>query len=290
MTIQELFDELEVEYLEGGGHHHARPGWIQLDCPFCQTVGKYHMGYNLSNGHFSCWRCGGHHPIPTLGALGLKRADAEAFCDDRELSSGGVSARVRKGLKEPAGRIELLKPHRNYLESRGFDPDQLIRLWGIESFGHLGRFAWRIYIPIIHRDQRLSWTTRAIGEKVEQRYVSASAEEEAVNHKYLIYGLDYCLHSAIVVEGPTDVWRIGPGAGGLFGTAFSTPQVAKLARVPHRFICFDNAPTAQRRARALCEELSAFPGETQNIQIDAADPGSASDREVRLLRKVAKLK
>lgn len=291
MTIEEVLDDLGIEYLEGGGHHHARPGWIQMDCPFCQTVDKFHLGYNLSLGYFSCWRCGGHHPEYVLMRFGLSKADAKAFCDDKDLSPGEVSTRKRKGLLEPPGRGPLKKAHQQYLRDvRGFDPDELVRIWGIEGLGPIGPLAWRIYIPIIYKEQRVSWTTRAIGEKVSQRYISASFEEEAVNHKELVYGIDYCLHSVIVVEGPTDVWNIGPGAGGLFGTAYTEAQVAKLARVPHRFIAFDNSPTAQRRARKLARELSSYPGETQNIQIDAADPGSAPRKEIKLLRKLAKLK
>lgn len=289
MTAQELFDQMGVEYLEGGGHHHARSGWLQLDCPICQSRGSYHLGYNLSTGHFSCWRHGGSHPIAILTRLGLPYADAKAFCDDKDLSPLQGPSRARKGLKEPPGHKPLHKAHRSYLIRRGFVPEEIERLWGIEGFGAAGRFAWRLYIPIIWQEQKVSWTTRAIGDKVEQRYISASFEEESVNHKHICYGLDYCLHSVIVVEGPTDAWKIGPGAAALFGTAFSTAQVLKLARIPHRYICFDNSGPAQRHARKLAGELASFPGTTENIQIDAKDPGAASDRELKLLRKIAKL-
>ncbi len=288
MTIQDLLTQLNIPFLEGGGHHHARSGWIQLDCPFCGTKGKYHMGYNPRAGYFACWRCGGHHPFKVLSRLGLENAEARAFCNDKE-ASPLESKRPRKGLKEPLGRGKLLRAHRSYLQGREFSPRKLKELWEIEGLGPIGPLAWRIYIPIIHNGQRVSWTARSIAEDAGQRYMSASAEEESINHKELVYGMDYCLHSILIVEGPTDVWKLGPGAGALFGTAFSEAQVAKLIKVPHRFIVFDNAPTAQRRARKLAEQLSTFPGETENIQIDAEDPGSATDREVRLLRKIAGL-
>ena len=121
------------------------------------------------------------------------------------------------------------------------------------------------------------------------RYISASAEQEKINHKHLIYGQDFCHHSIIVVEGPLDAWRIGPGAGALFGTAFTTAQVRKIVKYPYRYIVFDSSAEAQRRARELAEQLSAFQGITETIELDAEDPGSASPKEIRRLRRVTKL-
>lgn len=183
----------------------------------------------------------------------------------------------------------MLTVHKRYLAGRGFDPDLLEKLWRLEGIGISSRLGWRIYIPIIYRDQRVSWTTRAIGDQVAQRYISASAEEEAINHKELVYGLDYCHHSVVIVEGPADAWAVGPGAGALFGTTFSTAQVAKLARVPYRFVCFDSSTEAQKRAQDLCGQLCAFEGQTVNVQLNAKDPGSADKSELSKLRELAKL-
>jgi hypothetical protein len=53
-------------------------------------------------------------------------------------------------------------------------------------------------------------------------------------------------------------------------------------------VCFDNQAVAQRKARALCDELSAFGGETLNVILDAKDAGSATDKEIRKLRRLLK--
>lgn len=292
MRIQDILTSLGIEFFEEGGHKHARPGWLQLDCPFCGPNSKrFHLGYNLRAGYFHCWRCRGHNPFVVLTTLGASRRDAKDFYDGREVAPG-LEDRKRKGLAEPSGRESLEEQARCalYLWERGFRPEELIRLWSLEGIGRKGgRLAWRIYIPILYKDARVSWTSRAIGDKVQQRYISASAEEEAINHKHLIYGFDYCLHSIVIVEGPTDVWKVGPGAGGLFGTAFSSAQVRKLIKFPNRVICFDNSPEAQRRAGQLAEQLAPFPGRTLNIQLEADDPGSASKKEIKQLRKIAKL-
>jgi hypothetical protein len=180
--------------------------------------------------------------------------------------------------------------HKLYLLRRGFDPDVLQEQWELEGIGrHGGDLSWRVYIPIIFRGERVSWTTRAIGEKVKHRYLSASAEQEAYNHKELIYGIDHCRHSIVAVEGPADAWNVGPGAGCLFGIDFTPAQVLLLSQFPIRIICFDSSPDAQRRAEELCEQLAPFHGSTKRVELDAEDPGKAKPREVKALRKLAKL-
>jgi hypothetical protein len=105
----------------------------------------------------------------------------------------------------------------------------------------------------------------------------------------LLYGWDYVRQGVIVVEGPTDVWRVGPGAVGTLGLSVSATQIALLSKVPTRVICFDTEPQAQRRASALADALSVMPGTTYKVELDSADPGKATRKEIRRLRKLAEL-
>jgi hypothetical protein len=288
MTIQEILRDYNVEFAEAGEHHHARPSWLAVrSCPFCGSQ-NYHLGFNTHKGFFNCWKCRGHGIVSTLVRLGVPYRDAEAFSNGKDLLPGREE-KPRGRLKEPPGRCPLMQAHRSYLKGRGFDPDVLINLWHLEGIAKEGgRLAWRIYAPIVYQGNRVSFTTRAIGE-APLRYISASPEEEALNHKDLVYGLDDCQQSIIVVEGPADSWNIGLGSGCLFGTGYSPAQVLLLSKIPYRFICFDSSVDAQRRAVGLASELAPFPGETHVIELDAEDPGSASRKEVRLLRKMANL-
>lgn len=290
MTLQSVLDDLGIEYLESG-HHHCRPGWIQIrGCPFCGSD-SYHLGWNLQLNYASCWKCGGHHWFKVLQALGVPKEKARSLFSGIEVGEESISRERRQiSLLEPKGRGPLQAPHRDYLLRRGFDPDRLVLVWELEGIGIAARLPWRIYIPIIQKGRRVSWTTRTIGSRVQPRYLSASAEEETVNHKEIVYGIDYCRHSVVIVEGPADAWRIGPGAGAVFGTAFSTAQVKALVEFPYRYICFDSSPDAQALACELAEQLSVFPGQTENIVLDAKDPGEASPKEIKRLRRVAKLR
>lgn len=287
-SIKEVLRDYHVEFAEAGEHHHARANWLAIRvCPFCGSQ-NYHLGYSLSNNFFNCWKCRGHGIVSTLVRLGVPYEEARAFSQDKDYLPGEKLVERTK-LVEPPGRKPLMPVHKKYLQGRQFDPEALTRLWQLEGIGNGGgSLSWRIYIPIIFRGQRVSWTTRAIGE-VPQRYLSAGPAEESLNHKHTIYGLDDCSQSIIVVEGPADAWNIGLGAGSLFGVAYSPAQVLLLSRIPYRYICFDSSPDAQRRARELAAELAPFPGETTVVEIDAEDPGKASRKEVRMLRKMANL-
>jgi hypothetical protein len=284
--VQDLLQQHGIDFLEDG-HHHCRPGWVQIrECPHCHSD-NYHLGFNEDGRFFSCWRCGGHHPIQTLVLLGLSDEEAKEVWKDREYQTTKVE--LRKGLIEPNSRGPLQAPHRDYLARRGLNSKQIEAFWQVEGIGISHRLSWRIYIPVIQDGKRVTWTTRAIGDFISQRYISASATEESVSIKKCVYGVDYCLHSVLIVEGPVDAWAVGPGAVALCGTAFTTAQVLRLAKIPFRVVCFDSSIEAQVRANRLCSQLSGFPGETQNVQIDSKDPAEASKRELRELRKIARL-
>lgn len=291
MTVEELLKELGVGTAHKGEHHHAREGWLQVEsCPFCGSH-NYHLGYNLANQVFFCFRCRFHRTVDTLLALGATMGQVGACwgAKGKARAQATQAKTPRGGLKEPKFRGPLLPQHKEYLESRGFVPEEIQKLWEVEGIGLHPHLAWRLYIPIVQDGKRVSWTTRSISSKVEQRYISATAAQETVSLKECLYGEQFVGHSVVVVEGPTDAWNVGLGAAAVLGTGYTTAQVGRIAKYPFRYVVFDNAPTAQAVAEALCQELSCLPGVTEKIELDAADPGSASAREIRLLRKACKL-
>jgi hypothetical protein len=275
MTILDVLAEHKVDYVESG-HHHSREGWVQLrHCPFCSSD-KYHLGYRTGTKSFNCWRCGYHSAWSVFVALGIPTK----LLHDIGEKYIRPDPKVAGKLKEPEGRGRFLAAHRRYLRERGLDPKEIATLWHAQGIGIATRLSWRIYIPILWQGKVVSWTTRAIGKDVGQRYISASAAEEDVNHKTIVYGMDYVHHTVLVCEGPFDVWNIGTGAVCLFGLDYLSSQVLWLSKIPTR---------AQTQAHKLAAELSVFPGTTQTLQIDAADPGSASPKEVKLIRRVSGL-
>lgn len=287
-TIRELLDDLDIEYVEAGQHHHAHEGWIQIDCPFCAPNSqKFHMGYKLSGGYMSCWMCGKHDTVEVLATItGRTHQQIKRLLVGVERDRRIYTQSEKRGVYNPPRAVgPLLRPHRRYLRDRGFDVEMLERLWNLKGLGICGRMSWRIFVPVEHEGVPVSWTTRSIAPEATQRYISAKKSEELINHKHLIYGEDYCRYSIIVVEGAPDAWKIGPGCGAILGLSITRQQIARISKYPVRAICFDNQPAAQRRAQKLCDLLGPLPGETYNIQLDSKDAAEAKNKDIRQLRK-----
>ena len=283
LTLVEFLTEHGIEHRTGGSHHHVSSAWLGVDCPSCSPgSGRFRCGLHPEWLVATCWSCGPLRLGEVLAELtGLHPAE----CRKR------LGRAEHTATERPQGRLllppnkPLTRRHRDYLECRGFNAPELERLWDLRGIVYHPRLAWRVLIPVQHRGKIVSWTTRATGENA-RRYISANAREEAVPIKHCLYGDSYVRHAAVVVEGPADAWRVGPGAVALLGTAYTRFQVAQLARYPTRVICFDGEPEAQRKAEQLCHELASHPGKTENVMLDAADPGSASPREIKRLRRL----
>jgi hypothetical protein len=284
MIFTELLTEFGIPYETTGKY--CREGWVQINCPMCSGSNpeKPYAGYNLAYGYINCWNCGQHSVLKFLQALTNQSYSVLKPLIDG-LPKQAISRRVAAGrVKLPNGVAPLLKGHKRYLRGRNFDPIALATMWQLQGIGPIGRLSWRIFIPIMLAGQTVSWTTRTIGNQ-EPRYISASLDEEAVAHKTLLFGEDYCRHACVVCEGPFDVFRIGPGAVATMGTGVSPAQVLRLSNYMCRVICFDNEPKAQQRAKELCSKLDVFRGETINVVLDSKDAGEASDQEVKELRQ-----
>ena len=293
MGLIDILERLQIQH-RGSGHRHGRQGWVQVDCPRCgRDSGKFHCGINLQNGAANCWQCGPHKLFGLLvDASGKTRADVARLLDGFQRTPRHQQDDDNKPpgkLVLPGGRVDLLDSlqHCDYLSGRGFDPAALVTLWQLEAIKLSGSgLNWRVFIPFVSGGQVVSWTTRSIGNH-PQRYISASAAQEAVPHRHLLYGEDYARHAVVVVEGPADVWAVGPGAVATCGLSYTPQQLFRLSEYPVRVICFDSSPAAQARAGALANDLAVFPGETHVVQLDAEDAGAAEEDEIQALRAFA---
>lgn len=292
MSFQDICDEYRIQ-IAPEGHHHTTPNRIQLDCPHCSpNSNRYRLGYNLVTNRLSCWSCGSVDFYETIRLL-TNESDSKVREIARQLRQSDYTPKqdtekARGKLAIPKGVGPLLDPHNKYLRKRGFNPEELEKVWGIKGIGFDPILPWRIWIPIIQKGQTVSWTTRSIKDD-GTRYKTARPDQEAINHKHLLFGIDYCKNSCICVEGPLDAMMIGPGAVGLFGLQFSSPQILTLSRFSKRIICLDNEPQAQQKANRLADLLEPFPGTTLIVQLDTGkDAAEANEKELNQLRKILK--
>ena len=285
MNITEFLEEYQIKYWETGSHHHVCKGWIGVDCPQCSpNSNKVRLGINLAGKYASCWVCG-YISLPNI----LMEMTKQSYKTIKE-KLGEINYQTKqrklanKKLQLPHGLGELLPVHKKYLKNRGLDPEKLKKDWGIEGIGLTNRLSWRIFIPIHQYHQTVSWTTRSLSDE-GLRYISAKPEEEIISAHSLLFGEDHVRHSIVVTEGPLDAMKIGFGAAAVFLLCYSKSQILKISKYPSITIIFDSEKEAQKKARKLCEELECFPGETTRVVIDAKDPGSAKEKEIKLIRR-----
>jgi hypothetical protein len=248
-----------------------------------QCSGDFNLGINLNSLKSTCWRCGPKSKVWTFVAItGLSKSEV---IDKLDLIESIEDRKRHAGkLTMPSGLIDLTDAHLEYLEGRRFDAKEIVREWKVMATGQISEIPWHIVIPVHYRREVVSWTARRIRDK-GRRYFTAPDEKSAVSIKDTLYGADKANNVCVVHEGPTDVWRTGPGAVCTYGIAWTTAQLLLLSRFAKRVVCFDSEPEAQHRARKLCAALRLYDGETLNVVLDAPDAGSASDHEIQLLRR-----
>jgi DNA primase len=292
MNILGLLQILNVPYsLEG---KNISNGWAGIQCRFCGDH-SCHGGFNLTNGYYYCWRCGHHSLISVIQKItNMTREQAKAII--AQYNTPGLPIGPPK--KAPTGALHgftgslkipgsaLKTHHQHYLISRGFDPNKLTAQYGLLGTGPVGNFKHRIIIPISYNNQAVTFIGRDITGKAELRYKPCPKEEELLPHKHIVYNLENCEEEIVIVEGVTDVWKLGNGSCSTFGISFTTEQVAMIRRkgVKKASILFDNEPQAQKQAIKLKNRLIGFRIETEIINLlDVNDPAELSCQDAKKL-------
>jgi hypothetical protein len=302
VDVPEVLDHLGLPCKPGSG------GFYTTDCTEdCRVEGKPGLGFKIMESGWwvaVCFKCGRKPVAATLAELaGVPVEEIYPLLGGRHGSEDAEhERRGNTRLLVPEGELGRLRhAHREYLRGRGFNPQVLVRLWGLRGTTIAeSPYQWRVFIPIFDlvetglrsRWKMVSWTTRSIGTN-PPRYLSAPAECEITPAKSLLYGAWQANHQQsnswgriIICEGPADVWNIGPGSVAVLGTGFSEEQVQRLGWYPKRFIVFDSDRKAQERARDLAYRLKQFEGCTNIVAWDAADPGAATTEQIIQLRKL----
>ena len=275
---------------------HFSQEWVNTHCPFCEGSKNFHLGYHRAGGYFHCYRCGWKPTrLALAGILGTSERVAwdvarqyfarrnAGFANTPEITPPVIHTYL------PRGTIEISSNHAAYLRNRGFDPKALVRTWKLKGTGPTAKpqWRWRIVIPIYHDRHLVSYTTRAMSDRGD-KYRACPKEQELLHHRHTLYGLDLAPGPvAIVVEGPVDVWRIGPGAVATFGTEVKPAQRVLLSRFKKLIIAFDSDShgAGQKAGEKLAWQMSGMGVETEQVLLPmGVDPGSLSENQVNVLR------
>lgn len=297
MNIIQLFQDYNISF-QTEGNKHCRPGWVNIDCPFCSGIPDLHLGFNLTKNYFNCWRCGGKNIIIVIQKL-LKISKSEVkeiikqydgITTPQTLPKTKITVR-KKAFKFPSNHDFLLQSHKNYLEKRKFNWQKLVSNWNIMGTGpisHLDNinFKHRIIIPIHWNGKCVSFQARDITDKSDLKYITCPKNREVIFHKHILFGNQLKWGDVgICVEGVFDVFRFGFNAFATFGIKYTPEQMRLMVKTFKRVIvCYDDDSNAIAQANKLVAELR-FRGVSSCWVPIVGDPGNMGQKEVDHLIK-----
>jgi hypothetical protein len=294
MNIEKLYADYSIDFVTEGKNY--REGWINTRCPFCDDHSE-HLGYSLDDNYFSCFRCGHHFVDDTISKLlGVNLAAARKIIKTYDGETSFIQKEPKvitraKAFKLPSGVDKMETMHRIYLDKRGFDPEQLEKDWGLLGSGPVSildelNYRFRIIIPFYWDDKIVSFDSRDITGKHKSRYMACPKERELIPHKEILYGRqDKWKETGILVEGPTDVWRMGTSSCAVSGIKYTPKQVRLLTKIFKRIaIMFDDDPQAKIQANKIVAELKFRGVDAFRVDIKG-DPGGMKQSDADYLIK-----
>ena len=296
MNIIQLYKDFNVPFATEG-HKHCREGWVNTTCPFCTGNPGMHLGYNMADDFYVCWRCGWkatHKALALLIHVSEKEAKeiARKYGGKSHVTST-VTVRVgQKRFRLPPSTASMNDRHKRYLTKRKFDPEVIEKIWDVQGTGPISimdgiSFSHRLVIPIYWENRIVSFQTRDITAKHSLRYITCPEQREIIKHKHIFYQAiptkdsDAC----ICVEGVTDAWRFGYGAIATFGIKYTKYQVREISkRFKKVFVVFDDDPQAIKQSEKLTAELILRGVDAYSIKIQG-DPGDMAQTDADALKK-----
>lgn len=272
--------------------------WVQIDtCPFCGKM-DYKAAFSITAESFNCWACKKTTAVEAVSALLL--------CSEMEAKEiiwgyrGSVDKKLflvnekRKNTSKVIlpSKDELLPIHRKYIENRNFDPDEIIREWGVTGTGPcpdppFHKWKFRLVFPIFLNRKLVSFQARDVTGKSDIRYMGATIEQSVYHYKNLLYGQEYCSEEILgVVEGIFDLYRMGKGFVCTFGTSLTSAQLYLMAR-HHKKVMFLFDPDderAEKKMKKYCLILKSMGVRASSVKWGGGDPGSMKPADAEYLR------
>lgn len=282
---------LGVEYWESGKN--VSRGWIGMQCIYC-VDNHNHLGVNLTYKSYSCWKCDATGSALTLiqdlesinyGAAVKRVGEFQNLLHHEPVIEDGLVDVGQDILPDGCGET-LTGGQQSYLRGRGFEPGPLAEQWGLRSGPMFGKWRYRIIIPITLGKKIMTWVGLDPSGTREVKYLAAPVTESFLPMGELLYGADDAQENVLVMEGPADVWRMGPGTVATLGMAVTPAKLNQLLQLKAKqyYIMFDGEPRAIQNAHRLAYSLSNCGKQVEVLELDSGDPGEFTNDEAQELR------
>lgn len=313
MIDQDLRNFDLISYLEDRSIDYGKPGtkdvgkgYIGIECPFpdCSGSGK-HLGINQTSKIFKCWICGRkgsmQYLISVLDHCSINHAErvvsayTSIFIDNESKDMGHPDNLMSRPHTSQILPIEIEKSfpkiHINYLERRNFDAKKIISDYKLKSVYNIGKYRGRIIVPHFVDRRIVTFVARDVTGRSDHddtcpKYLNCPETESIISVNKTLYNIDSVKDKAILVEGVTDVWRIGKGSIASCTSNITAEQKKILIKrgLKQLFVLYDAESMAIKKAKDICKELSPFM-QTELIKLHSGDPADMKPDDVRSLRR-----
>lgn len=294
--LQQYLESKGIEVWTEGSKN-VSSGWIGIQCLWCSDDAN-HLGINLDGKGFKCWKC------KEKGSI-YKLIRTLENCDNDQVDviignfqNPNIYLPEKKQIILPDSTFippdlstELTQQSKDYLRSRGFNPEELIQKYGLMQGGITGHFKYRLVVPIIMDNRIVGLVGRDVTGQSEKRYKDSRKEWCCIHPAGWLYNADGLECSVgLVCEGIFDSWKLGNGAISTLGTEFTREKAMALIqkRFKKLYIIFDSEPEAQKNAAKYAHELS-YKMQVEIIELEIKDPGMLTKEQAIELRRELQL-
>jgi DNA primase len=286
MDILDFLESREIDFKLGGKN--ISKGWVGISCLFCGDHST-HMGINKSNGMFSCWNCDEKGNFIKL----ISEIDGVNFHEAKKIAQKyDFKEYEEKEFTPYSGKIlpkeckkHLPNLHINYLKSRNFNPYFLIKKYQLQACNTIGKYRLRIIAPIIINHQYVSFVAADVTRKSNFPYRFPPNDKVKLPLRSCLYNIDSVKSQVIIVEGITDVWRIGGSVVATLGKYLTQEQLSLLLQkeVVRAVVIPDN--DAIESGEKIANQLSGIIDDVEFIELPAGDPADLNVDEVKDLKR-----
>jgi hypothetical protein len=246
MNVLNILDRYNIEYVDHGNN--VAKGNVNVQCPWCGSEDhSQHLGINLENGMWGCWRNKAHRGRAlfkllakltgmsqqearratgegaaravqrgdmerAVQALGSASGDAVQHIGASVLHLGSTMRKMSKSDHRVPYKIE--NRFRQYLlRDRGFGKTDIAALVSSYDLHYCvtGDFANRIIIPVYENGKLMTYLGRSIYPAVSLRYRALEKEKSVKQVKDCVYNYDRAMRGGqtlVMVEGAFDTMKV----------------------------------------------------------------------------------
>jgi hypothetical protein len=301
--FESLLEEYGVDFITTGKN--TSKDFININCDTsggdCDYDGNYTLGLHRSGTRSYCWYCShGFSPFKIAKALGIPWDEWQQTVLEVADTWGTDISTIKEEI-DPDDLVDVELPgeeiqqvHRNYLISRGYDPDWLIKHYGIKGTTYYAddyKLKYRIIFPITYEGKVISYIARSYVPDAMNKYICCDPEVETVFHKHLLFNLDKATgDKVIVVEGALDALKLIQASGNFdivatYGTSYKPEQLRCLREnYEEVIIMYDAEEAAQAKALEIVTYMQSYGKKARSLVLKGFnDPGELDHETAKMV-------